>query len=48
MTATVIAIAQHKGGSGKTTLAAHLAVTWASVGRVVALKVRHGHRQHGR
>src|ERR1700732_4974466 len=37
MTATVIAIAQHKGGSGKTTLAAHLAVTWASVGRVVAL-----------
>ncbi|MBV9523178.1 MAG: ParA family protein [Alphaproteobacteria bacterium] len=37
MTATVIAIAQHKGGVGKTTLAAHLAVTWVKAGRVVAL-----------
>jgi chromosome partitioning protein len=37
MTATVIAIAQRKGGAGKTTLAAHLAVTWATTGRIVAL-----------
>ena len=37
MTATIITIAQRKGGAGKTTLAAHLAVTWANKGRVVTL-----------
>jgi chromosome partitioning protein len=37
MTATIIAIAQRKGGAGKTTLAAHLAVTWAIEGRAVTL-----------
>jgi chromosome partitioning protein len=37
MTATVIAFAQHKGGAGKTTLAAHLAITWAHEGRAVSL-----------
>lgn len=37
MTATVIAFAQHKGGAGKTTLAAHLAITWALQGRAVSL-----------
>ena len=37
MTGTIIVIAQRKGGAGKTTLAAHLGVTWASHGRVVTL-----------
>jgi chromosome partitioning protein len=37
MTGTIITIAQRKGGAGKTTLAAHLGVTWASAGRVVTL-----------
>ena len=37
MTATIIAIAQRKGGAGKTTLAAHLGVTWATRGRAVSL-----------
>ena len=37
MTATIITIAQRKGGAGKTTLAAHLGVTWASNGRVVTM-----------
>ena len=37
MNATIIAIAQRKGGAGKTTLAAHLGVTWASIGRRVTL-----------
>jgi chromosome partitioning protein len=36
MSATVIAVAQRKGGAGKTTLAAHLGVTWATMGRAVA------------
>jgi chromosome partitioning protein len=37
MTATVIAVAQSKGGAGKTTLAAHLGVAWANAGRDVAV-----------
>lgn len=38
MTGTIIfAIAQQKGGAGKTTLAAHLAVEWAHAGRSVAV-----------
>ncbi len=37
MTAAIIAVAQRKGGSGKTTLVAHLATTWASAGHDVAL-----------
>ena len=37
MPAQIITVAQHKGGAGKTTLAAHLAVSWAEEGRRVAL-----------
>jgi chromosome partitioning protein len=37
MKATVFTVAQHKGGAGKTTLAAHLAVSWLTAGRSVAL-----------
>jgi chromosome partitioning protein len=37
MAGTVITIAQQKGGAGKTTLAAHLAIAWAGQGRRVAL-----------
>jgi chromosome partitioning protein len=37
MTATIITIAQQKGGAGKTTLAAHLALAWASSGLRVAV-----------
>ena len=37
MTATVITIAQQKGGAGKTTLAIHLALAWAASGRRVAI-----------
>ena len=37
MSARIITIAQQKGGAGKTTLAAHLAVAWAKAGRSVAL-----------
>jgi len=33
MSARIITIAQQKGGAGKTTLAAHLAVAWAKAGR---------------
>ena len=37
MSARIITIAQQKGGAGKTTLAAHLAVAWAKAERSVAL-----------
>lgn len=37
MAARVITVAQQKGGAGKTTLAAHLAVAWAEQGRDVAI-----------
>ncbi len=37
MTATIIIVAQCKGGVGKTTLAAHLGVAWAAMGHEVAL-----------
>jgi chromosome partitioning protein len=37
MTATIIMVAQCKGGVGKTTLAAHLGVAWAAMGHEVAL-----------
>ena len=37
MTATVLTVAQPKGGAGKTTIAAHLAAYWADQGRSVGL-----------
>jgi len=37
MTAQVVTIAQQKGGAGKTTTAAHLAVAWAQYGLRVAI-----------
>lgn len=37
MSGKIITIAQQKGGAGKTTLAAHLALAWAAQGRRVAV-----------
>lgn len=37
MAARIVTIAQQKGGAGKTTLAAQLAVAWASQGKTVAV-----------
>jgi len=39
MTARIIAIAQQKGGAGKTTLAAQLAVAWAEKRRVALMDI---------
>ena len=37
MTAKILAVAQQKGGAGKTTIAAQLGVWWAKKGRKVTL-----------
>ncbi|WP_374442526.1 ParA family partition ATPase [Stella sp.] len=37
MTGIIVAVAQQKGGAGKTTFTAHLAAAWAAAGRRVAL-----------
>ncbi len=37
MAARVITVAQQKGGAGKTTIVAHLAVAWAAAGKKVAV-----------
>jgi chromosome partitioning protein len=39
MPATIITIAQRKGGAGKTTLAAHLALAWAARQRVAVIDI---------
>src|SRR5690348_11915333 len=39
MPATIITIAQRKGGAGKTTLAAHLALAWAARQRVAVVDI---------
>ena len=39
MTACVIAVAQQKGGAGKTTLAAQLAAAWAATRRVAVMDI---------
>lgn len=39
MAGTVITIAQQKGGAGKTTLAAHLALAWAAERRVAIIDI---------
>ena len=37
MSARIVTVAQQKGGAGKTTLAAHLAIAWAESGKSVAV-----------
>lgn len=37
MSASIFTVAQQKGGAGKTTLAAHLAVAWTAAGKRVAI-----------
>jgi chromosome partitioning protein len=39
MAATIITIAQQKGGAGKTTLAAHLALAWAASLRIAVIDI---------
>jgi len=60
MAATVITVAQQKGGAGKSTLTIHLAVAWSALGRRVAIvdidpqasvsqwDERRGHNHNGR